>query len=162
MKHLKLFEHFYNKINLIVKFKKEIEYQMAIGLFFQKKSKFFAEEYDDEFRSISFPCSDQDEADWLEKAIQEKLDKKGFSNFYFESEDVYNERVNYDEEDGDEYFGYVLDDLKSNFRSWEYDHDNAEDANGLFNILVERHPDEDEDELKDLAFSWVGYEESEE
>ena len=52
----------------------------------------------------------------------------------------------------------VSDDLKSNFRSYEYDHDNEEDANGLWNILIERHPDEDPEKLKEFAYNWTGYE----
>jgi len=51
------------------------------------------------------------------------------------------------------------DDLKSNFRSWESDHDNEDDANGLFSILMTRHPKENEAKLRKLAFDWVGYEE---
>lgn len=53
----------------------------------------------------------------------------------------------------------VLDDLKANFRSWEQDHDNKEDAEGLYNILKERHPEEDDTYLKSQAYHWVGYEE---
>lgn len=152
MKHLKLFEQFNNGINLLVKFKDEDEYFKAIE-FFQNNSEFLAEEYDDEFRSISFFCSDQDDADVTENAIRDELDENGFSNFYFESED---------EEDSDEVESYASDDLKANFRSWEYDHDNYDDAIGLFNILVARHPKEDKDRLKELAFNWVGYEENDE
>ena len=72
--------------------KDEDEYFKAIE-FFQNNSEFLAEEYDDEFRSISFFCSDQDDADVTENAIRDELDENGFSNFYFESED---------EEDSDE------------------------------------------------------------
>lgn len=50
------------------------------------------------------------------------------------------------------------DDLKSNFRSWEQDHDNEESAEELFNILSDRHPDYDEDDLKQMAYDWVGVE----
>ena len=39
---------------------------------------------------------------------------------------------------------------------------NLDDAIGLFNILVARHPKEDKDRLKELAFNWVGYEENDE
>ncbi|MCK9415543.1 hypothetical protein M0Q97_02660 [Candidatus Dojkabacteria bacterium] len=169
MKHLKLFEQFNNnEINLIVKFKDKDEYFKAIE-FFQNNSEFFAEEFNDEFRSISFSCLDQDDADVTEKAIQDELDENDFSNFYFESEDTinsfeYNERINYDEDEekNEEVESYSFDDLKANFRSWQYDHDNYDDAIGLFNILVARHPKEDEDKLKELAFNWVGYEENEE
>ena len=50
----------------------------------------------------------------------------------------------------------VLDDLKANFRSWEQDHDTVEDAEGLYNILKERHPEEDDAYLKSQAYHWVG------
>lgn len=53
----------------------------------------------------------------------------------------------------------VSDDLKSNFRSWEYDHDNEKDAEGLFAILKDRHPNESDEKLKQMAYNWVGYEE---
>lgn len=121
MIHLKLFEQFNNnEINLIVKFKDDDEYIKA-SEFFQNNSEFFAEEFNDEFRSISFSCSDQDDADVTEKAIQDELDENGFSNFYFESEDdinsfEYNECVNYEE--NEEVESYSFDDLKDNFRSW--------------------------------------------
>lgn len=54
----------------------------------------------------------------------------------------------------------LSDDLKSNFRSWESDHDNYEDAEGLFNILTDRHSDVPVDKVRELAYHWVGYEES--
>ena len=53
---------------------------------------------------------------------------------------------------------HPLDDLKANFRSWEQDCDNEEVANSLYHILASRHPGEDEEELKSLAYDWVGYE----
>lgn len=46
------------------------------------------------------------------------------------------------------------DDLKSNFRSWEYDHE--EDGEKLFNILCSRHPKYDTKKLKQMAYDWVG------
>lgn len=52
----------------------------------------------------------------------------------------------------------IIDDLKSNFRSWETDHDNEEDANGLFGILIGRHPRLNSDKVKSIAYHWVGYE----
>lgn len=87
MKHLKLFEQFNNsEINLIVKFKDEDEFFKAIH-FFQNESDFLPNEYNNDFLSISFSCSDQDDVDVTEKAIQDELDENNFSNFYFESED---------------------------------------------------------------------------
>lgn len=166
MKHIKLFENFNKDINLIVKFKNEDEYFKAIE-FFKNDSTFFPNDYNGEFLSISFSCSDQDDADETEKAIQDELDQNDFSNFYFEIEDDedFDEIEEFEEEDDDEdeeVESSAIDDLKANFRSWEYDHDNEEDANELFNILVDRHPYEDEEKLKDLAFGWVGYEEDNE
>lgn len=49
------------------------------------------------------------------------------------------------------------DDLKSNFRSWEIDHDNREDAESLFETLKSRHPDEKKATLYKAALDWVGY-----
>ena len=150
MKHLKLFEAFKHGIDLVLRFKDYSEYEKAIN-FFDNESSFSPGEYNSEFLSMTFACTDQVDADVTEEEIKNELDENGFSDFYFESEG-----------EDEEYFGESSDDLKANFRSWEYDHDNAEDANGLFNILVQRHPNEDKGKLKDLAFSWVGFEENEE
>ena len=53
---------------------------------------------------------------------------------------------------------YPSDDLKANFRSWEQDCDNEESAEELFNILSDRHPDFDAEELRQMAYDWVGCE----
>jgi hypothetical protein len=52
----------------------------------------------------------------------------------------------------------VLDDLKSNFRSWEYDHDSIEDVEELTSMLKERHPGTDESKLRQMAMDWCGCE----
>lgn len=49
------------------------------------------------------------------------------------------------------------DDLKSNFRSWEQDCDNINDAETLFATLQSRHRDVSETELREAAYDWVGY-----
>lgn len=51
---------------------------------------------------------------------------------------------------------HPLDDLKSNFRSWEDNETTSESAEELFGILCNRHPDFDKDKLKDMAYHWVG------
>lgn len=51
----------------------------------------------------------------------------------------------------------VSDDLKSNFRSLETDHDNEEDAKCLAALLMQRHPINSE-EAMEIASEWVGYE----
>lgn len=163
MKYLKLYEN-YRDVNLIVKFKDVDEYFRAAE-FFKDNSSFTPNDYDSEFLSISFSCTDQDDVDITEKEIKKELDENNFYNYYFESEDTidsfedYNERINYDEEEeeNEEVENYSIDDLKANFRSWEYDHDNYDDAIELFNILVARHPNEDKNKLKEFAFNWVGY-----
>lgn len=50
-----------------------------------------------------------------------------------------------------------LDDLKANFRSWEYDCDNINDANNLWAVLMQRHPNVDPKMLQSAAYHWVGY-----
>lgn len=50
----------------------------------------------------------------------------------------------------------VLDDLKSNFRSWEIDHDTIEDAEKLTDLLKERHPEVDQSKLRQMAMDWCG------
>jgi hypothetical protein len=52
----------------------------------------------------------------------------------------------------------IMDDLKSNFRSWEMDSDNEQDAENLYNILMTRHSDLKPDEVREIAYDWVGYE----
>lgn len=52
----------------------------------------------------------------------------------------------------------LMDDLKANFRSWEYDHDNEDDAEGLYHILMQRHPESNSDWVREIAYHWVGFE----
>jgi hypothetical protein len=85
MKHVKLFEEFEVGVVLIVKFKNTEEYYKAVE-YFTNESTFFAKDFDSEFLSISFYCDDQEDADTTEIAIQEELDNKGITNYYFESE----------------------------------------------------------------------------
>lgn len=54
--------------------------------------------------------------------------------------------------------GVLLDDLKANFRSWEIDNDNEDDANGLVLILMLRHPYLPQDVIEYWAYEWTGYE----
>lgn len=49
---------------------------------------------------------------------------------------------------------HPMDDLKANFRSWEMDPEPG-DAEKLYNILLDRHPEEDKKYLKKLAYNWV-------
>lgn len=53
-----------------------------------------------------------------------------------------------------------LDDLKSNFRSWEHGCDNEEDADSLYGLMVSRHPEEDPQVIKEWCYEWVGYDPS--
>ena len=53
----------------------------------------------------------------------------------------------------------IYDDLKSNFRSWEFDHETEEDVNMLTFILKNRHPEVDDEEIASIAKHWVGYSE---
>ena len=52
----------------------------------------------------------------------------------------------------------MTDDLKSNFRSWERDSDNEEDAERLTHILIDRYPEVDPEAIRQTAYDWVGYE----
>jgi hypothetical protein len=51
----------------------------------------------------------------------------------------------------------VLDDLKSNFRSWEVDHDTIEHVEELTGLLKERHPEVDESKLRQMAMDWCDF-----
>ena len=52
----------------------------------------------------------------------------------------------------------IYDDLRANFRSWETDCDNAEDAMNLACQLYERHPEISMKECERIANDWVEYE----
>lgn len=65
----------------------------------------------------------------------------------------FNENL-YDEQSSD-----INDDLKSNFRSWEQDHDNHEDTDKLSRILAHRHTNMNMDEIWKIACDWTGFEE---
>jgi len=60
----------------------------------------------------------------------------------------------------DEQSSDINDDLKSNFRSWEYDHDNYEDTDKLSRMLAHRHPDMNMDEIWNIACDWTGFDDS--
>lgn len=79
---------------------------------------------------------------------------KKFKEFINEN---YYENIESYENDND-YHGDILDDLKSNFRSWEIDCDDEDSANSLINILQSRHPELSNDKIKEIAYHWVGYE----
>lgn len=55
----------------------------------------------------------------------------------------------------------ISDDLKSNFRSWETDCDNAEDTQSLANILSCRYPEMSSDKIYEIAKDWTGFNEVE-
>jgi len=50
----------------------------------------------------------------------------------------------------------IKDDLKANFRSWEQDCDNEEDAMLLTSIMIQRHPGIDPEVTRQLCYDWVG------
>jgi len=51
-----------------------------------------------------------------------------------------------------------LDDLKSNFRSYEENDNTEEDAEDLVSTMIDRHPDEDEDKIRKWVYHWCGVE----
>lgn len=51
----------------------------------------------------------------------------------------------------------IGDDLKANFRDYENDSDNEKDYNNLVSLLIERHPEVDEERIKEIAKDWTGY-----
>ena len=51
-----------------------------------------------------------------------------------------------------------LDDLKTNFRSWEQDCNTVEDAEHLTELMLARHPKEDAKVVRQWCFQWVGVE----
>jgi hypothetical protein len=67
-----------------------------------------------------------------------------------------NSRINEEKRDYSE--SNPSDDLRANFRSWEIDCDNEESAEELAFILQDRHPDYDVEDLRKMAYDWVGCE----
>lgn len=57
---------------------------------------------------------------------------------------------------------YPSDDLKANFRSWEDQENSEDDAEELTGILISRHPDYNEQSLKEMAYHWCGVDTAEE
>jgi len=55
---------------------------------------------------------------------------------------------------------HPMDDLKSNFRSWEVENSTIEDVKELYQILRVRHPDYPAMYLKKLVKDWLGLNES--
>lgn len=84
MKHIKTFESF-GSVKLVVKFHNEEEYYKAVE-FFDSKSIYSPEDFNQEFKSITFQCTDQDDADATEKEINSELLENNFNNYYFEQE----------------------------------------------------------------------------
>jgi hypothetical protein len=60
----------------------------------------------------------------------------------------------------DEQSSDINDDLKSNFRSWEQDHDTFDDTEKLSKILSHRHPDMDMNEIWAISCDWTGFDDS--
>jgi hypothetical protein len=103
-----------------------------------------------------------DETDIAELAIRNQ-DRNGTEPQFllFAIEDLYNSLIK-DQEimEGrrDKSEAEPSDDLKANFRSWEIDCDNEESAEELAGILSDRHPDYDFEDLRKMAYDWVGCE----
>lgn len=85
MKYVKTFESYNNDIKLDLRITDDDEYHKAVE-FFNNKSVFYPESTNDEFNSISFQCTNQDDADVTEKGITDELIKNNFDDFYFEQE----------------------------------------------------------------------------
>lgn len=84
MKYVKTFES-YNSINLDLRFNDYDEYMKAVE-YFNEESQFFPNDTNSEFKSITFYCTDQNDADITEAEITNDLKTKGFNNYYFEQE----------------------------------------------------------------------------
>lgn len=82
MNYIKLFEEFEDTI-LVLRFNDTEEYLKAVE-YFNSKSPFSPSDTNYEFKSISFYCSDQDDADITENDITDELNTQGFDNYYFE------------------------------------------------------------------------------
>jgi hypothetical protein len=133
---------------------------MGIGRdhWFDTILKIFAEEYfDGEETAELFMEVAEDE---LEKLYQQGLSEKEAAKFCFDSKKIMDEfDKRYEAQSQPQ--GFPEDDLKANCRSWQGAGD-KESANELTTYLINRYPDYDENELRELVCDWVGYEESEE
>ena len=74
-----------NGCSLLLKFTEDDEYFRAVD-YFNSKSPFFASEYNSEFKTIYFPCDNQEDMDNTETEIDSELIENNFDNYYFESE----------------------------------------------------------------------------
>jgi fatty acid-binding protein DegV len=71
------------KKTLDIKFTRSDSFYRAID-FFDEESLFFYDEYNEEFKTISFPVPSNDEANILEEEITKELIENDIHNFYFE------------------------------------------------------------------------------
>ena len=85
MKHVKLFEEYTDGVNLNLRFHDYDIYIKAVE-YFKTKGDYMPDVYNSEFRSISFYCTDQKDADATEIVISDALDNEGINGYYFESE----------------------------------------------------------------------------
>jgi len=121
-------------------------------------------------KESEYPDNAEDFREWREELNRQRLDAimKGhharaneLTQEYIESNAAFCEELKKEFYERKREFAQVRtdvsDDLKSNFRSWETDHDNEEDAKCLATMLMRRHPINSE-EAMEIASEWVGYE----
>lgn len=82
-----------NEMLLYVSFPNKTDYEKAKD-FFANESGFSAQNEIDEFKSIGFVVSSQEDADFTEIEITKELNKAGFDNYRFELEDSFEQFKN--------------------------------------------------------------------
>lgn len=73
---------------LVLRFKQETEYRRALDFFASDYSSFTINHNNDEFHSLHFEVSHQDDADNTERYMTKELIENSFESFWFESENL--------------------------------------------------------------------------
>ena len=88
MKHLKNINSFIKEsknMNLLLTFSDDDNYQKATK-YFDEQSELYSHDYSNEYRTLYFDCSSQQDCDATEKALEIELIENDIENYRFEIE----------------------------------------------------------------------------
>jgi len=92
----------------------------------------------------------------LEKLYQKALSAKEAAKIVYDDPKIYKQwqrnKFNWPQQE-------PSDDLRANCRAWQNMEGSLIDAEEIARYLIDRHPDYPEEELRQMAYDWVGYEE---
>jgi len=95
--------------------------------------------------------------DKLEELFKKGLDPMKASDIVYNDKDImdqWKKRMRMG------YHGEPMDDLKANCRSWQ-EGASIKDVEKLIRYLIDRHPDYNENDLRDMAYDWCGIDDKE-